>query len=144
MPSGSLVGMTRTFGARSIVSIRTVSGLISPWPIVLGGIIISASGSWAQAFQIFWFQQFQVDRLYGRLQLRRRCQSLRLTWRLRSSLVRLPTPNLGKRPRRVQHHWSGRTLARLLPTGRSYSFAFSPPVAVPNAWVLCLWWDDPG
>ena len=98
MPSGSPVGTTRTFGARSIVGIRTVSGLISPWPIVLGGIIISASGSRAQAFQIFRFRQVQVDRLYGRLQLRRRCQSLRLTWRLRSSLVGLPTPNLGNVP----------------------------------------------
>ena len=98
MPSGSPVGMTRTFGARSIVGIRTVSGLISPWPIVLGGIIISASGSRAQAFQIFRFWQVQADRLYGRLQLRRRCRSLWLTWRLRSSLVGLLTPNLGNVP----------------------------------------------
>ena len=91
MPSGSPVGMTRTFGVRSIVDIRTVSGLISPWLIVLGGIIISA-------FQIFRFRQVQVDRLYGRLQLWRRCRSLRLTWRLRSSFVGLPTPNLGNVP----------------------------------------------
>ena len=60
MPSRSPVGTTRTFGARSIVSIRTVSGLVSPWPIVLGGIIVSASGSRAQAFQIFRFRQFQA------------------------------------------------------------------------------------
>ena len=98
MPSGSPFGTTRTFGARSIVSIRTVSGLISPWPIVLGGIIISASGSRAQAFQIFRFRQVQADQLYGRLQLQQRCQSLWLTWRLRSSLVGLPTPNLGNIP----------------------------------------------
>ena len=37
MPSGSPVGTTRTFGARSVVGIRMVSGLISPWPIVLIG-----------------------------------------------------------------------------------------------------------
>ena len=98
MPSGSPVGRTRTFGARSIVGIRTVLGLISPWPIVLGGIIISASGSQAQAFQIFRFRQVQVDRLYSRLQLRRRCRSLQLTWRLRLSLVGLPTSNLGNIP----------------------------------------------
>ena len=98
MPSGSPVGTTGTFGVRSIVGIRMVSGLISPWPIVLGGIIISASGSRAQVFQIFRFRQFQADRLYGRLQLRRRCRILRLTWRLRSSLVGLPTPNLGNIP----------------------------------------------
>ena len=98
MPSRSPVGTTRTFGVRSIVGIRMVSGLISLWPIVLGGIIISASGSQAQAFQIFRFRQVQADRLYGRLQLRRRCRSLWLTWRLRSSLVRLPTPNLGNVP----------------------------------------------
>ena len=98
MPSGSPVGTTRTFGARSIVGIRTVSGLILPWPIILGGIIISALGSQAQAFQIFRFQQVQALRLYGRLQLWWRSRSLRLTWRLRSSLVRLPTPNLGNIP----------------------------------------------
>ena len=51
---------------------------------------------------------------------------------------------LWKRPRRVQHHLTGRTLARLLPTDGSYSFAFSPPVAVPNAWLLCPGQDDPG
>ena len=96
MPSGSPVGTTRTFGARSIVGIRTMLGLISPRWIVLGGIIISASGSQAQAFQIFRFRQVQADRLYGRLQLHRRCHSLRLTWR--SSLVGLPTPNLGNVP----------------------------------------------
>ena len=98
MPSGSPVGTTGTFGARSTVGITTVSGLISPWPIILGGIIISALGSLAQVFHIFRFRQFQADRLYGRLQLQRRCRSLRLTWRLRSSLVRLPTPNLGNVP----------------------------------------------
>ena len=98
MPSGSPVGTTRTFDARSIVGIRTVSGLISPWPIVLSGIIISASGSRAQAFQIFRFWQVQADRLYSGLQLRRRCRSLRLTCRLRSSLVGLPASNLGNIP----------------------------------------------
>ena len=56
MSSGSLVGTTRTFGARSIVGIRTVSGLISAWSVVLGGIIISASGGRAQAPQIFRFR----------------------------------------------------------------------------------------
>ena len=98
MPSGSPVGTTRTFGARSIVGIRTVSGLISPWLIVLGGIIISASGSRAQAFQIFRFWQVQADRLYSGLQLRRRCRSLRLTCRLRSGLVGLPASNFGNIP----------------------------------------------
>ena len=97
MPSGSPVGITRTFRARSIVGIGTVSGLILPWPIVLGGIIISASGSRAQAFQIVRFRQVQADRLYDRL--RQRCRSLLLTWRLGSSLVRLPAPNLGNIPR---------------------------------------------
>ena len=96
MPSGSPVGMTRTFGVRSLVGIRTMSGLTSPWLIILGGIIISASGSRAQAFQIFRFRQVQANRLYGRLQLRRGCRSLRLTWR--SSLVGLPTPNFGNVP----------------------------------------------
>ena len=51
---------------------------------------------------------------------------------------------LWKCPRRVQHHWTGRALARLLPVGGSYSFAFSPLVAVPNAWLLYLRQDDPG
>ena len=49
-----------------------------------------------------------------------------------------------KRPRRVWHHWTGRALARLLPMGGSYSFTFSPPVAIPNAWLLCLGQGDPG
>ena len=96
MPSGSPVGTTRTCGARSLVGIRTMSGLISLRLIILGGIIISASSSRAQAFQIFRFRQFQANRLYGRLQLRRGCRSLRLTWR--SSLVGLPTPNYGNIP----------------------------------------------
>ena len=98
MPSGSPVGMTRTFGVRSVVGIRTVSGLISPWPIILGGMIISASGSWAQAFQIFRFRLVQADRLYSGLQLQRRCRSLRLTCRLRSGLVGLPASNFGNVP----------------------------------------------
>ena len=96
MPSGSPVGMTGTFGARSLVGIRMMSGLISSRLIILGGIIISASGSRAQAFQIFRFRQVQANRLYGRLQLRRGRRSLRLTWR--SSLVGLPTPNFGNVP----------------------------------------------
>ena len=49
---------------------------------------------------------------------------------------------LGRCPRRVQHHWSSRALAPLPPAGGSYSFAFSPPVAVQDAWLLCLGWDD--
>ena len=98
MPSGSPVGTTRTFGARSIVGIRTVLGLISPWLIVLSGIIISASGSRTQAFQIFRFRQVKADRLYSGLQLRRRCRSLQLTCRLRSGLVGLPASNLGNVP----------------------------------------------
>ena len=49
---------------------------------------------------------------------------------------------LWKCPRRARHHWTGRALAQLLPTGRSYSFSFSPPVAVPNAWLLCLGQGD--
>ena len=143
MPSGSPVGTTRTFGARSIVGIRTVSGLISPWPIVLGRIIISASGSRAQVFQIFRFREVQVDRLYSGLQLQRRCRSLWLTCRLRSGLVGLPASNW-KCPRRVRHHCAGRALAGLLPMGVSYSFTFSPPVAIPNVWLLCLGQDDLG
>ena len=51
---------------------------------------------------------------------------------------------LWKRPRRVWHHWTGRALARLLPVGGSYSFTSSPPVAIPNMWLLCLRQDDPG
>ena len=98
MPSGSPVRMTRTFGAQSVLGIRMVSGLISLWPIILSGIIISASGSQAQAFQIFRFQQVQADRLYSGLQLRQRCRSLRLTCRLRSSLVGLPASNFGNVP----------------------------------------------
>ena len=51
---------------------------------------------------------------------------------------------LGTGPRTVQYHWSGHALAPLPPTGRSYSFTFSPPVAIPDAWLLCLGRDDPG
>ena len=80
------------------MGIRTVSGIISPWPIVFGGAIISAPGSRAQAFQIFRFRQVQVDRLHSRLQLRWRCQGLRLTCRLRSGLVRLLASNFGNVP----------------------------------------------
>ena len=50
---------------------------------------------------------------------------------------------LGRRPRRVQHHWSSSALAPLTPAGGSYSFAFSPPVAIPDVWLLCLGRDDP-
>ena len=51
---------------------------------------------------------------------------------------------LWKCPRRVQHHWTGHALAQLLPVGGSCSFSFSPPVAVPTAWLLCLRQGDPG
>ena len=51
---------------------------------------------------------------------------------------------LWKRPRRVWHHWNGHTLAQLLPTGGSYSFSFSPPMAIPNTWLLCLGQGNPG
>ena len=98
MPSGSPVRMTRTFGARSVVGIRTVSGLISPWPVIFSGIIISASGSRAQAFQIFRFRQVQADRLHSGFQLWGRCRSLWLTCRLRSGLVGLPASNFGNVP----------------------------------------------
>ena len=50
---------------------------------------------------------------------------------------------LWKRRRRARHHWTGRALAQLLPTGGSYSFSFSPLVAIPNAWLLCLRQGDP-
>ena len=52
-------------------------------------------------------------------------------------LVRLPASNFGNVPGGL-----GRTLARLLPMGGSYSFSFSPPVAIPNAWLLCLGQGD--
>ena len=129
MPSGSPVGTTRTFGARSIVSIRMVSGLVSPWPIVLGIIIVSASGSQAQAFQIFRFRQFQADRLYGRLQLRQRCRSLRLTWRLKSSLVGLLTPNLGNVP------------GGFSTTGAATLWLHFPPQAGATPSPFLLWWS---
>ena len=144
MPSGSPIGTTRTFGARSIVGIRMVSGLISPWPIILGGIIISALGSQAQAFQ-----NLQVLASSGGLTLWQTSTSAEVSeppahLEVEIKPCRAADSQLGKCPRRVQHHWSGRALARLLPVGGSYSFAFSPPVAVPNAWLLCLRRDDLG
>ena len=51
---------------------------------------------------------------------------------------------LAKRPRRAQQHWTGRALARLLPVGGSYSIAFSPLVAIPDVWLLCLRQGDLG
>ena len=45
----------------------TVSGTISPWPIIFGGVIISAPGSRAQAFPIFRFRHVQADRIYDGL-----------------------------------------------------------------------------
>ena len=144
MPSGSPVGTTRTFGARSIVGIRTVSGLISPWLIVLGGIIISALGSHAQAFQIFRFWQVQADRLYRQTSTSAEVSEPLAHLEVEIEPCQTADSQLGKRPRRVQHHWSSHALARLLPAGGSYSFAFSPLVAVPNAWLLCLGWDDLG
>ena len=60
MPSGTPVGMTRTFnycaGAQFVVGIGMVSGTISPLPIILGRVIISAPGSRAKAIQIFRFR----------------------------------------------------------------------------------------
>ena len=135
MPSGSPVGTTRTFGARSVVGIRTVSGLISPWPIILGRIIISAL--------------LQPGQGLPNLQVSVSSSGPTLQWT--STLAEVSEPlahlqveigpcrtagfQLWKCPRRVRHHWTGRALARL---------HFFSLVAVPNAWLLCPRQDDPG
>ena len=80
------------------MGIGTVSGTISPWPIIFGGVIISALGSQAQAFQIFRFWQVQAGRLYNGLLLQHRCWSLQFTCGLRTGLVGLPASNFGDVP----------------------------------------------
>ena len=140
MPSGSPVGMTRTFGARSVVGIRTVLGLLSPWPVVLGGIIISASGS---------LPNLQVSVSSSGPTLQRTLTSAEVSeppahLQVEIGPCQIASFQLWKRPRRVRHHWTSRALARLLPVGGSYSFTFSPLVAIPNTWLLCPGQDDPG
>ena len=110
------------------MGIRTVSGIISPWPIVLGRVIISAPGSRAQAFHIFRFRQVQADRLHSRLQLWRRCRSLRLTCGLRSGLVGLPASNFGNIPGGF-----GTTGPAAL------WFSFSPPAGATPSLFLLQW-----
>ena len=134
MPSRSPVGTTRTFGVRSLVGIRTAD---HPWWNY--HICSEQPGP--------GLSNLQVSATSGKPTLRQTSTSARVSQPptyLEIEPCRTANSQLWKHPRRVQHHWSGHVLARLLPAGRSYSFAFSPPGAVPNVWLLCLGRDDLG